>query len=339
MDEIIKNALQEDEEAVLVVYPQWSWTAPNVLSFLIFEVLWLLFLAFFTCLAIQSRDLIFQLGLIPFWVIAVVMPLGVLWCRVRLNRTVYLVTNKRAVVLRPAVLSLRLKTISWPLAHNMVKRVDVRKNGLGDVVLGFRDYEINGRRVPGGFISVPEVKRVHEILQEQIVATCGPADAVAPPPPAVQSPAAAPAPAARQRQAPWWFGLFFMIPGLLEVGLGWSLRQEDIAMETVGVRTTAKVVEIDTDDSAPMPQVEYADAAGATHKVRSSYGSSEFNHLRKGDSVEIFYLPENPQEIKIVTEDFLSMHWLMMMMGSVFVIVGLMLCIVLARKKRAVNRI
>lgn len=172
--ENINEILHEGEEVILIAHPEWKWTSLNVLGLLIFTILWLGFIAAFTMMMRLDEDVTFEVFFTtPFWLIGIGLIVGMFWNRRRMRHTRYLITTQRAVILRPNAFNFRTRVISFALAKNMVKKVVEHKNGFGDIVLGYRDYEVNGRPAAEGFISVPEVQRVHEILREQIAAACG----------------------------------------------------------------------------------------------------------------------------------------------------------------------
>lgn len=332
--EDINEMLHEGEEVILIAHPEWKWTSPNVLGLLIFTILWLGFIAAFTMMMRLDEDVTFEVFFTtPFWLIGIGLIVGMFWNRRRMQHTRYLITTQRAVILRPNAFNFRTRVISFALAKNMVKKVIEHKNGYGDIVLGYRDYEVNGRPAAEGFISVPEVQRVHGLLCEQIAATCGELPPTAPPaaPAKTNTPAVS---TVRTRRAPWWIGLFFIIPGMLELGVGLMLYHEEQNMQDYGVRTTAVVVDADNGEEAPAPIVCFSDAKGTEHTVQTRYGSSDYQGLGKGDKVEIIYLPDDPQAVDIATEDFFFFYGALMAMGAAFIVIGLSLCIALSRKKQ-----
>lgn len=330
----IESILFKGEEVVLIAHPEWKWTSPNVLGLLIFSILWLGFIAGFTLMMKMDEDVTFEVFFTtPFWLIGIALIAGMFWNRKRMQHTRYLITTQRAVILRPNVINFRTRVITFALDKNMVKKVHEHKNGFGDIVFGYRDYEVNGRPAAEGFISVPEVHRVHEILCEQIAATCGELPPTAPP----AAPAKTNTPAfstVRTRRGPWWIGLFFIIPGMLELGVGLMLHHEEQNMQDYGVRTTAVVVDADNGEEAPAPVVTFTDAQGSKHTAQTRYGSTDYQGLSKGDKVDVIYLPDDPQAVDIATEGFAFFNGALMAMGAAFIVIGLTLCIALSRKKQ-----
>jgi hypothetical protein len=73
----------------------------------------------------------------------------------RLRNTVYVITNRRAIVCGWEVKS-------WPLEPDMVFSNDQARDGCGNLVFGFRDDEA------GGFMDIRDVRLVEEILEKAI---------------------------------------------------------------------------------------------------------------------------------------------------------------------------
>lgn len=78
-----------------------------------------------------------------------------------LRRTVYVITNRRAVVCGQG-------TESWPLAPGMVISNQQAKDGCGNLVFSLRPNEDHPGWVEFGFMDIRDVRLVEEILEKAI---------------------------------------------------------------------------------------------------------------------------------------------------------------------------
>lgn len=78
-----------------------------------------------------------------------------------LRRTVYVITNRRAVACGQG-------TESWPLAPGMVISNQQAKDGCGNLVFSLRPNEDHPGWVEFGFIDIRDVRLVEEILEKAI---------------------------------------------------------------------------------------------------------------------------------------------------------------------------
>ena len=78
-----------------------------------------------------------------------------------LRRTVYVITNRRAVVCSR-------ETESWPLAPGMVISNQQAKDGCGNLVFSMRPNENHPGWVEFGFMDIRDVRLVEEILEKAI---------------------------------------------------------------------------------------------------------------------------------------------------------------------------
>ncbi|MBE6434812.1 MAG: hypothetical protein E7030_01230, partial [Akkermansiaceae bacterium] len=234
----IDAALEDNEHLVLVAMPNWWWASPAVRFFLIFAAFWVSFLIIGTVGTYSAPDASMQdyLFLIPFWVVGIGMIVGLIICRSRGRRMVYLITDKRAIVLRS-------KVLFWPLKPDMVKAVEEYRNGYGDIVLGYKSYQINNKPAPDGFVGVPQVREVLAALQAQIKATC----AVAYQPVKWQTTELTPE---EKREAARTFGILGVFATLFgslffAVGLYMFIQHRQLVQE--GMPAVARVVKIVVD--------------------------------------------------------------------------------------------
>lgn len=261
-------ALQADEEVVLVAKPRAS--ADPVMIFLcvgsaLVVMCWLLFYA-----GDKADD--WRVSL-PLWGYAVVMLISPWWQRRRMRHTLYLLTNRRALVLEPGLLWGE-RTSSFSLHPNPVLKVERYEGGYGDIVLGYdmrwsfghvffrsRSGGLVGelfrrRRVSVGFLNVPQVDEVYALFAAQ-------AAAVVPEGlPAVPAAASAPALAPAERrpiefgewgansidtttpQALIGFGAVLSIFSLIALAVGIFLLLSDRKFDAACVKTQGGVVNV-----------------------------------------------------------------------------------------------
>lgn len=254
------------------------------------------------------------------------------------ERTVYLLTDRRVLVLEAKV-PFGERTVAYPLHPDPVREVRRSSDGYGDIVFAYEQRWQLGRRIhrgpsPVGFIDVPEVDKVAQMIARQVELT----------------PAAQHLPAA---QPPAWAGLptetdswgnavptnagrgvmiavgaLFLGVCTLFLSLGIWFLVQDARFEKEAVRATATVVSVRKEERKHEPSrhhrrhrnsgvtihvgeskasrvyyvyyplLQYQDASGTVHQVESDTGSSEFD-FPVGHAVEIMYLPASPAEIRL----------------------------------------
>ena len=97
----IDKILKSGETVELVMYPQWCWlTQANIISVLV-AVLLLGVVGKVTHALLQSNmqadHISLLLALLPFWGAAIGLAISPFWRRKRVMRTLYVVTNRRAM--------------------------------------------------------------------------------------------------------------------------------------------------------------------------------------------------------------------------------------------------
>lgn len=163
---MVEANLMQKEEVLWVSKPvPRLFSAANLGSF-IFSLPWLAFISFWTFMAAQS-SLVFAAFSIPFWCIGIGLFSTPWWGLRKQKRTVQVITNRRAMELYPGIFG-SFKSHVWPLEPGMVKSCTVRKDGSGDLIMGYeeRHGKHGSRMVAQGFTNVPEVRRVEQFLYE-----------------------------------------------------------------------------------------------------------------------------------------------------------------------------
>ena len=247
--ERVQAVLAENEEAVLVVHPRISLSSGRTFLLLLpcgFSLLWVLW-------AVMVLGSDFWIPLLlgqPFLHIGGIFGMSPLLHRLQMARTVYVLTNRRVLILEPLGLY-GSRCVSLPLRPNPVLKVVKRQGGYGDIIfawerrwqLGARVYSLTS---PVGFMDVPQVTRVLQMIEEQVAAL--PEDAVLPPVEGVE-----PLPMNRQgrprvltveREFALWVGGACCGVSLLLLLLGAGSLPRELGFKENAVTTTATVLSL-----------------------------------------------------------------------------------------------
>lgn len=164
--QMVENNLMRDEELLWVSKPVPRLFSAGSLGSFLFSLPWLGFIAFWTWGAAQGSA-IFACFSIPFWCVGLGLFLSPWWNLRTQKRTVYLITSRRAMEVYPGLFG-AVKNRVWPLESGMVESCTVRKDGSGDLVLGYEErHSRNGSHtVSRGFMNVPDVRRVEQFLYD-----------------------------------------------------------------------------------------------------------------------------------------------------------------------------
>lgn len=167
----VQAVLREDEQLALVVKPSATvhkgWASLMVLSGML--ILWLLLRG---CIALQEYCWVLILCGVPVWAAAVLLCISPLWHKRRMARTLYVLTDRRALVLEPVELR-QERVVSFPLQADLVLKLQKRAGGYGDMIFAWERRWCPGMRVfspmqPVGFLALPQVERVAQMLAEQV---------------------------------------------------------------------------------------------------------------------------------------------------------------------------
>ncbi len=173
--EWVESVVRDDEELLLVCKPQVRWKAEYV-GRLIFAAVWLSLIGFASVTALpemledvenKPQMLFFPLFLLPFWLVGIGLAVSPWWEQGLERRTVYVLTNTRAVVLKPSTWKRQRTLKGYVLVSDLIKEVVPRADGSGDIVFGYEERRSkNGiYYVPKGFLAVPQMERVLEMLR------------------------------------------------------------------------------------------------------------------------------------------------------------------------------
>ena len=107
--------------------------------------------------------------LLPFIILLCLIP----WFRKRhKRRTLYLVTDRRCIILTPRLLP-GMNCKSYPLKPNRIKEHEVFSGGIGNIGFDYNDgvretSPHDDDRIPEGFLDLPQCKRVVTLIRKQI---------------------------------------------------------------------------------------------------------------------------------------------------------------------------
>ena len=269
----------------------------------------------------------------PFWLVALVFLSSPLRYRWRMERTLYVLTNQRAIVFEQLRLW-RNRCICWPLFPGLLKKVTKDGRDSGSLIF---DYELrysfdSRKRVPEpvGFLAVPQPDVVQQLVQEQLAAVPAGAAPFAYRPTVLRSPAplldAWGTPLAKQpeearddRRTIMTCGAAFLFGSVISVAVGLGMLHTEYRLAHEGLRTTATVLRMEgSAKSGYFPELQFTDTAGTTHVLK--YNISTDNYP-KGHRLPIVYLPSDPESLSIVT-DSPSPGLIITLGGGFFMLLG-----------------
>lgn len=134
---------------------------------------------FFSLFGLFFSALVYVVGgvaMLPFLALLVGVPVAFVFIiRHRMRRTVYLLTEQRALVLRPAGRRKSWQLYSWPLEAGLLKECVLHSDGSGDIILGYEKNRTDreSQSFPMGFFNVPDARRVEMLIMS---ATSAPSD-------------------------------------------------------------------------------------------------------------------------------------------------------------------
>ncbi|HSC86515.1 MAG TPA: hypothetical protein VLC09_04565 [Polyangiaceae bacterium] len=171
----MKSLLAQQHETTLRGYldpgeaVRWSaLPAPDAFAkeargFVYFSIPWLAFIAFWTFMA-QKGSGIFAAFSLPFWLVGFWMLLAPIRARKRAGKTLYAITNKRAVILETGK-ETTLRSF-YPRDLGDLTLVE-RRPGHGDLIITHdvsRDSDGDKRSTKIGFFGIDDIKKVSRML-------------------------------------------------------------------------------------------------------------------------------------------------------------------------------
>ena len=346
--ERLRTVLKEDERTVLVAKPRAKMNPLEAFG-RVFPGLVLAGLCGYMAHGFGSQWWVAVLFFLPGWIFALML-LSAPWRhRRRMERTLYVLTDKRAVVFEPVGLW-RNRCVCWPLYPGLIKKV-TKEGDLGSIIF---DYEIRRSftkrpRVsphPVGFLSVPQHEEVRRLVEEQVAAV--PEDKA----PFAFRPSELSSPAPRldawgtplsnqpwQKRAdnapPMAFGVVFALFASIFVVIGLVMLNTERLLEKEGVCTDATVLSVRKESSGGRhsstlyyPTLRFTDADGESHTI--DYHINTDNYAI-GSDISIIYLPDS--ETLRVLEDGMSPGMSFTLGGGIFVMIGCGLVYITYRAK------
>lgn len=350
--ESLRTELKDDEQLVLVAKPRARMHIVEVF-FVMFPGLILAGFVSFFAYAFGAYWWVVLLIFSPGWVFALALlskPRRYRWC---MERTLYVLTDKRAIVFEQQGLW-KKRCICWPLFPGLIKKVTAE----GDLIF---DYEMQRKLTekrkwvpqPVGFLNVPQAEQVRRMVEAQVAAVSADQAPFAYRPAVLCTPAPRldawgtplaqqPSPERGIKSPLVAFGVVWILFSLVFVVVGVLDMRTESRLETEGASATATVVGVREDWSsggrrgsrtvAYFPTLRYTDAEGVLHTVEYEFSTDNFP---RGHKLPVVYHPASPDTLRIV-ESGLSPGAKFTLAGSFFVLIGcglLLLGIKLRRKE------
>ncbi len=175
---LIEGELEDAEDIRWIGQPTPRLFARRSLPIVLFGIPWTAFAVFWIAGAAgfkvpnfnQGADL-FPLFGIPFVLIGFGMLSAPLWMLRKSRRTVYVVTDRRAIIFDGGLHSTTIRSY-WAAAHLGDLRRNQRDDGFGDLIFDRRvshDSDGKAQQTDVGFFAIPEVKAVENLVRGILV--------------------------------------------------------------------------------------------------------------------------------------------------------------------------
>ncbi len=160
-----------DEELHLLLRPRTESHPGQFTREWVMGCVWLLICLGLT-MGFMQEDARAGILMLPAWAVGIGTLCWPYMWRVRRQRTLYVITARRVLILEPVVVFFS-RTRSFPLREDMVQEVGVLPGGYGNIVFSYAWSEMNGSREERvarqvGFIDIPQVKKVQAVLESAI---------------------------------------------------------------------------------------------------------------------------------------------------------------------------
>lgn len=316
----LREVLHDDERVVLVAKPRVKMHGSDVFFVMLPGVVLVAFLCYVVNL-FGEEGWTASLFFLPCWVLALALLSSPLRYRRRMERTLYVLTDKRAVVFEQLTLW-RNRCVCWPLFPGLVKKVAKDGNDCGSLIFDYENRWTFKRRrsepQPVGFLAVPHLAQVQQVVEEQIAAVPPEKAPFAYRPSVLSTPAPLldswgtplPRQAKKESASParvlLILGIWFIVlPSLLMVvGLGMLREEQRLANE--GAHATATVLRVKKSVSSSgrrggssvsyFPTLQFTDAAGVQRTVEYTISTDNYP---VGHRLPITYLPNDPGIMRI----------------------------------------
>lgn len=180
--ERVERELDSNEELLLACKPALSLWKPGYAYRMFFATLWNTFcfgvigwliVAHFNSADFFANPLPFCFvfaGWLPFTLTGIGFIISPWWERENDRQTVYVLTSRRALVLRPSTFRRQPTCRQFPLSFDMIKEVKEHRNGRGDIILGYDEHHgKNGvSLMPVGFLHVDNVRELEYRIYQHL---------------------------------------------------------------------------------------------------------------------------------------------------------------------------
>ena len=166
LKEKVDNELEPGERIRWIEQPKPRFFSPASTGAFLFAIPWTAFSIFWMYGASQSPSNGFSLFGVPFVLIGIGMLSSPLWVYYQTFRTVYLITDRRAITIDGGR-SYTIRSYPPDKLQNIYRRE--RKNGIGDIIISFdpwKDSDGDTHKKDLGFLNIREPKHVEKILKE-----------------------------------------------------------------------------------------------------------------------------------------------------------------------------
>lgn len=314
---LARAVLQQGEQAVLVVKPKQQLAAGRHTLQVLMGALLLALLCGATLCCSSFRWAAVLIALPLWW-----KGLWLLGARRRARRRfscmLYLLTNRRALVLEPKALGYRC--VAWPLYEGLVSEVMIEEDGSGSILFDdymLRDCCARSRSLPRGFMQVPQVERVRQLIAELV-------DNL---PVETEPQLFSPRGSVTMRDADgifladeshpekeyslaggMLFGSLFALFALFMASVGGSALLRDMRLDAEGEITSGRVVRMDVSKSqtgrsrdSHFAIIHFTDSTGGLREYRSSFNCDP-KEYPVGAETELCYLATDPTQVRMQDE-------------------------------------
>lgn len=170
---LVEREIASDEQVVWMEMPSPRFFPPSAVVAILFGIPWTIFIAFFFfsvltsgALGASGASIIFAMAGVPFLLIGLLMLSAPYWARKAALRTVYVITDRRAIIVE-GMWSTTIRSYPPEKLHNVFRRE--RANNLGDVIIAhnaWRDSDGDRRMEELGFRNIRNPQGVEAMLNQ-----------------------------------------------------------------------------------------------------------------------------------------------------------------------------
>lgn len=165
MMDLVERELAPGEKSFWVEMPKPRFFTGSTIFAMLFAIPWTGFALFWTFMASKSGSLLFPLFGLPFILVGLAMLSSPLWTYRKALKTVYVITNRRAIIIEGGW-SLEIRSYTADQLGNLVRRE--HRDGTGDVILEtVHERGTKGRvhTIERGFFGISSAREVEQMLR------------------------------------------------------------------------------------------------------------------------------------------------------------------------------